>query len=38
VAANALAACFLKSVAHQMNSHIESALEESEARRKQMAH
>lgn len=36
VAANAIAACFLKSVAAQMNSHVESALEESDVRRKQM--
>jgi hypothetical protein len=36
VAANAVAACFLKSVASQMNSHVESALEDSDVRRKQM--
>lgn len=36
VATNALAACFLKSVASQMNSHVESALEDSDVRRKQM--
>ncbi|PNP75972.1 hypothetical protein FNYG_10530 [Fusarium nygamai] len=36
VAANAVAACFLKSVASQINSHIESALEDSDVRRKQM--
>jgi hypothetical protein len=36
VAANAVAACFLKSVAQQMNDHVESALEESDVRRKQL--
>ncbi|KAF5560687.1 drug facilitator PEP5 [Fusarium napiforme] len=36
VAANAVAACFLKSVASQMDSHVESALEDSDVRRKQM--
>ncbi|KAF4341205.1 drug facilitator PEP5 [Fusarium beomiforme] len=36
VAANAVAACFLKSVSDQMNSHVESALEDSDVRRKQM--
>ncbi|KAF5602905.1 drug facilitator PEP5 [Fusarium subglutinans] len=36
VAANAVAACFLKSVASQMNSHVESALEDSDVRRKQL--
>ncbi|KAG8156286.1 hypothetical protein KVR01_013821 [Diaporthe batatas] len=35
VAANAVAACFLESVSVRMNNHIESALEESEAREKQ---
>lgn len=35
VAANAVAACFLESVAGRMNNHVESALEESEAREKQ---
>ncbi|KAJ0116963.1 hypothetical protein J7T55_003377 [Diaporthe amygdali] len=35
VTANAIAACFLESVAGRMNNHIESALEESEAREKQ---
>ncbi|KAF5700543.1 integral membrane protein PTH11 [Fusarium mundagurra] len=36
VAANSVATCFLKSVASQMNSHVESALEDSAVRRKQM--
>lgn len=35
VFANAVAACFLESVAGRMNNHVESALEESEAREKQ---
>lgn len=35
VAANAMVACFLESVAGRMNNHVESALEESEAREKQ---
>jgi hypothetical protein len=36
VAANAVAACFLKSVAPNMNHHIESALEDSEVRQAQL--
>lgn len=36
VAANALVACFLKPVKDRMNGHIESALEESEVRQKQI--
>lgn len=36
VAANAVAACFLKSVAPNMNHHIESALEKSEVRPEQL--
>ena len=36
VAANALVACSLKSVAKRMNDHVESALETSEIRDKQM--
>jgi hypothetical protein len=36
VAANAVAACFLKSVAPNMNHHIESALEKSEVRQAQL--
>lgn len=36
VAANAVAACFLKSVAPNMNYHIESALEASEVRQAQL--
>ena len=36
VAANAVASCFLKSVSGNMNGHVESALEASEVRRKQM--
>lgn len=35
VSANAVAACFLESVAERMNNHVESALEDSEAREKQ---
>lgn len=37
VAANAIVACFLKPVRDSMNGHIESALEESDVRQKQMA-
>lgn len=36
VAANAIVACFLKPVKDRMNGHIESALEESEVRQKQI--
>lgn len=36
VAANALVACFLKPVKDRMNGHIESALEESDVRQKQI--
>lgn len=36
VAANGLVACFLKPVKDRMNGHIESALEESEVRQKQI--
>lgn len=36
VAANALVACFLKPVKDRMNGHIESALEKSDVRHKQM--
>ncbi|PSR99136.1 major facilitator superfamily domain-containing protein [Coniella lustricola] len=36
VAFNAIVACFLKPVKDRMNNHIESALEESEARQKQL--
>lgn len=36
VAANALVACFLKPVKDRMNGHVESALEESEVRQKQI--
>jgi hypothetical protein len=36
VAANAVAACFLKSVAPKMNHHVESALEKSEVREAQL--
>lgn len=36
VAANAVAACFLKPVKDRMNNHVESALEESDVRHKQM--
>lgn len=36
VAANAIAACFLKPVSDRMNGHIESALEDSDVRQKQI--
>jgi len=36
VLANAIVACFLEPVARRMNDHIESALEMSEVREKQM--
>ena len=36
VAANAIAACFLKSVAPKMNHHVESALEKSDVRHEQL--
>jgi hypothetical protein len=36
VAANALASCFLEPVGARMNNHVESALEQSEVREKQM--
>jgi hypothetical protein len=36
VLANAIASCFLQSVSPRMNDHIESALEISEVREKQM--
>lgn len=36
VAANAVVACFLKPVKDRMNGHVESALEESDIRHKQM--